>query len=532
MIKALFRKQFAELISQFSKRRTSRGGLVTNKRSIITFLVIFLVLYVSLGASFFVVFKEVIAGLTEATFPLYYMLAGALATAVGLLGSVFNAYSTIFDAKDNEMLLSLPIPPHRIVLVRVAALSAMTLLYAGAVLLPAMLVFMIYAKTTALGYINAFFNFVPLVLLVEAVTLGIAFIVAAIAKRVKNKKVVVMVFSVLLTLLFYLIYFRSQTAMNFLLTQTEVPAWARYSLFFFYAMGKAAQGDPLQMLIAVGTGAAAFALANYLLSRNFVKFTTAKKNVASKAKKGVVKSAGRRLALFKREMKLFVSSPTYVMNCAFGVLFLFVVPIVAIVKADSVRQLLASLQEALPHANGAGIAASVILLTEGMSCITAPAISMEGKRIYLLRSLPIPTTEIFAAKIATHLAVVLPGTLFASITIAAVLRVDVFCWLLMIILPVVHTLFIAGVGLCMNITSPVLDWTDEMTAVKSGVSVLVSVFGSMLVTIILGGLYFLVAAFMADAVYLLIITALYGIGVYIMFRWLQTNGKRKFEKLG
>ena len=532
MIKALFRKQFAEVLAQFSRRKTTRGNVVTTRRSLITFLLIFSVLYVSLGVSFFFVFKELIAGLSSATFPFYYMTAGLLATAVGLLGSVFNAYSTIFDAKDNEMLLSLPIPPRRIVLVRVMSLSAMTLLYAGTVLLPAALVFMIYAKTTVLGYINALLNFLPLVLLVEAITLGIAFIVAAIAKHVKNKKAVVMVASFLLTILFYLIYFRSQAAMSALLVQTEVPTWARYALFFYYAMGKASQGSALQMLIALATGAGAFLLANFLLSKTFVKFTTAKKNVSVKNKKGVIKSASLRFALFKREMKLFTSSPAYVMNCAFGVLFLIVVPIVAIVKAESIRQLMVSLQEALPHANGTAIAASVILLIEGMSCITAPSVSMEGKRIYLLRSLPIPTTDIFVAKIAAHLAVVLPGTLFSSVTLAIVLRANVFCWILMILLPVVHTLFIACVGLCMNVTAPVLDWTDEMTAVKSGISVLVSVFGSMLLTIILGGAYFLVSAFMPDAVYMLIVTALYGIGVYIMMRWLATTGKRKFEKLG
>jgi len=337
---------------------------------------------------------------------------------------------------------------------------------------------------------------------------------------------------VLLTLLFYLIYFRSQSAVSTLLAQTSIPAGVRYGLFFFYAMGKAAQGSALQMLIAVATGVGAFLLANFLLSVNFVRFVTAKKNVSSKAKKGVIKSASMRFALFKREMKLFVSSPAYVMNCAFGVLFLFVIPIIAIVKGASIRELIYSLQEFFPKANGASIAATIILLTEGMSCITAPSISMEGKRIYLLRSLPIPETEVFAAKIGAHLAVVLPGTLFASITLAAVLQVDAFCWILMILLPVVHTLFIACVGLCMNITSPVLDWTDEMTAVKSGAAVLVSVFGSMLTTIILGGLYFLVASFIPDAVYLLVIMLLYGIAVYIMFRWLGNKGKAKFDRLG
>ena len=205
MLKALFRKQFAELISQFNKRKSANGATRTGKRALITFLLIFGVLYLSLGVSFFAAFKEILSGLTPQTYPLYYMVAGLLATAIGLLGSVFNAYATIFDAKDNEMLLSLPIPPHRIIFVRVMALSTMTLIYAGTVLLPATIVFLLYAKTTLIGYLPSLLAFLPIVLLVEAVTLGIAFLVAAIARKLKNKKVVIVALSLLLTLVFYFI---------------------------------------------------------------------------------------------------------------------------------------------------------------------------------------------------------------------------------------------------------------------------------------------------------------------------------------
>ena len=530
MIKALFRKQFTELISQFSRRRNGEQG--TPKRGIILFSVIFGILYCSLGFTFFTVSKEMLNGFTEATFPLFYMTIGLIATAVGLLGSVFNAYSTIFESKDTEMLLSLPIPPRRIIFVRVATLCTMTLIYAGAVLLPAAIAFLIYAKANVLGKINALLLFIPLVLLVEAITLGIAFIVAAIARRVKNKKTVVMVFSILITLLFYVIYFKAQNAVAYLTTLGEIPVAVRYALFFYYAMGRASQGSPLGMLVAMVTGFAVFALACFLLSKNFVKFTTAKKTASAKGKKGVIKSASRRLSLFKREWKIFSGSPSYVMNCGFGIIFLIAIPIFALVKMDSIRELIKSLMDIFPRANGCAIATSLILMTEGMTCITAPSISIEGKRIYLLRSLPISPTEVFRAKIALHLAVVLPGTLFSSITLAAVLQADVLSWVLMILLPVLHTLFSACLGLCMNVTFPVLNWTDEMVAVKSGISVLVSVFGTMIVTLALGGLYFLFASFMADAFYLLILTALYGVGTYIMIRWLQSTGTRKFEKLG
>lgn len=530
MIKALFRKQFAELISQFSKKKG--GAQNTPKRGLVVFLLIFGILYVSLGFSFFTLAKELLGGLNEKTFPLFYMLVGLIATAIGLLGSVFNAYSTIFDAKDNEMLLSLPIPPRRIVLVRVISLSAMTLLYAGAALLPSAIAFLVYAKTTVLGYINALLMFIPLVLLVEAVTLGIAFIVAAIARKVKNKKTVVLVFSVLITLLFYLVYFRAQNAVTGLTAMGEIPSAFKYALFFYYAMGRASQGSALSMLVVVATGVLAFLLAIFLLSKNFVKFTTSKKNPDAKGKKGVVKSASLRLSLFKREWKMFSSSPAYIMNSAFGVIFLIAIPIFALVKADTLRELAQSLSEVFPHANGVGIAAMLSVFTGGMCCVTAPSVSMEGKRLYVLRSLPIPTGEVFAAKIAVHLAVTVPPMLFLNITLAAILGADVLSWIFMLLLPFASALFVALVGLCLNIDFPVLDWTDEMTAVKSGVGVLIAVFGIMIANVLLMGPYFLLVPFCSDGVYIALLTVLYAGASLVMIHWLKNTGRKKFEKLG
>ncbi len=48
---------------------------------------------------------------------LYYALMGLLALAFGVFGSVFSTYAGLYQAKDNELLLSMPIPPRRILLV-------------------------------------------------------------------------------------------------------------------------------------------------------------------------------------------------------------------------------------------------------------------------------------------------------------------------------------------------------------------------------------------------------------------------------
>ena len=41
---------------------------------------------------------------------MYFLIMAAAAIALGLFGSVFNTYSSLYQAKDNDLLLSLPIP--------------------------------------------------------------------------------------------------------------------------------------------------------------------------------------------------------------------------------------------------------------------------------------------------------------------------------------------------------------------------------------------------------------------------------------
>ena len=67
MIKALFRKQFAELISQFSRRSGVRGRR-TGSASLGVFLLLFAVVFVALGASFFVFFKEILGVFDEGNY--------------------------------------------------------------------------------------------------------------------------------------------------------------------------------------------------------------------------------------------------------------------------------------------------------------------------------------------------------------------------------------------------------------------------------------------------------------------------------
>jgi len=531
MIKALFRKQFAELISQFNRR----GGVKGKRRStssIATFLLLFALVFVSLGVSFFVFFKQILGAFNESSYEIYYMIVGLIATAIGLMGSVFNAYSTIYEAKDNEMLLSMPIPPSRILFVRVTALSAMTLLYESAVLLPAFIAYCLEARVSAASLVAAFFLVIPLTLLVVALTVGIAFVVAAIARRVKNKRAITLVASVLLVVLFYVLYFRAQNAAMALVELGTVPSAIRYGLFFFYQMGCASTGSAFGMGVVLLTGILAYALAYFLLSKYFMRFVTQRRTVSSKGKVGVVKAGGRRLALFKREWRMYSSSPNYVLNTSFGVLFSIAIAIFAIIKPDMFRQARTLVSEALPHFSGTGLGALIVMFSCIMNDITAPSISIEGRRLWVIRSLPVPASEVFCAKIALHLAVALPGALFASVVFSVIYgAADVAGAILAPVAVVAFTLFNACLGLCVNVRRPVLDWRDEMMAVKTGLSVFVSIFGGMMLSFVMMGLYFVAALVFPDWVYLAVLIVALFLADYGMLHWLRTKGTARFEKL-
>ena len=58
---------------------------------------------------------------------LYFALMGLLAVLLGAFGSVFNTYSGLYLAKDNDLLLSMPIPVNTLMASRLLSVYLMGL---------------------------------------------------------------------------------------------------------------------------------------------------------------------------------------------------------------------------------------------------------------------------------------------------------------------------------------------------------------------------------------------------------------------
>lgn len=529
MIKALFRKQFAELIAQIfrdkrtGKRRSKVGGYV---------LIVILVLsYVGMAASFYFVADTLLKMISPEMSFLYYFVMGLIAVAIGLLGSVFNAYSTIFQAKDNELLLSMPIPPRYIVFTRVVSLAAFAAVYEGVILIPAFIARLVEKPVTALVVVNYLLLYLFVTMFVVALTLALAFVVAAIARKVKRKSLVTVVTSLALLALYYYLYYTAQSKIAELAQMTTVPESIKGGLFLFYYMGLAAEGDAAGMAIFAAISAALFALAYFLLSFFFIRFNIHVKSGVGKVRKEKAKAASPRLALFRRELKHYLSLPVYILNASFGTLFMLIVGVGVYIKADMLQTVFGTVAAMFPNMNGAVFGATVVLLMAAMNYITAPSVSLEGNRMWIVRSLPIKATELFRAKIELHLAITLLPALFATSALVYALRPGAFVSVMMFVTVGAFVFFTACLGLALNLLKPSLEWKSEIYAVKSGVAVFIATMGNMFLVLVLGALYLFLSKYMSDGYYLIALAVLFAGGSAALVKWIGGRGVKRFEAL-
>ena len=142
MLKVLLKKQIFEVFRSYfydAKKNKARS-----KGAIAGYIFMFVVLMVGVLGGLFTVLAN---NLCSAFVPLgldwmYFALLGLLAVFLGAFGSVFNTYSGLYLSKDNDLLLSMPIPVHTIMLSRLLGVYLMGLMYSAVLSVPAVVVYM------------------------------------------------------------------------------------------------------------------------------------------------------------------------------------------------------------------------------------------------------------------------------------------------------------------------------------------------------------------------------------------------------
>lgn len=534
MLKLLLKKQLTELFRSYfydakKNKKRSTGGVV-----------LYFVLFFGLTIG---VFGGIFTKLAITICPpmcsvgmdwLYFLIMLSVSIALGAFGSIFNTFSGLYLAKDNDTLLSMPIPVKYIIASRLLNVYLLGTLYSCLIYIPATVVYWVRSgvKIGVMQIVSGIIMILVVTLIVLVLSCLLGWCVAKISQKLKRKNITTVILSLAFMAAYYFAYYKANEVINNLIQNAAVYGnKIKGSAYGLYVFGNAATGDVKSTLIVIGVTAAILLITWLLLKSTFLSIATStgktekvkyvEKNVKSKSLFG---------ALLSKELNKFKSNANYMLNCGLGIIMIPAAGVAMLLKGNVLVKAFASMEGA-PEGFLTVLLCGGIIVLLSMNDMAVPSVSLEGKNLWILQSLPVDTKRILRAK--TYMQLILSGipSAIAVICFLSVIGESIAVKLIFILLVVVFLIFSSFFDSYIGVMKPNLNWTSEIMAVKNSGAVLISIFGEMIV----GGGFIFAYMYLGTVIglipYLLIWTALFTVGAIVFRYLLYTKGARQFEQL-
>ncbi len=405
--------------------------------------------------------------------------------------SIYDTKSNLFNAKDNDLLLSLPIKTSSILASRLLRMIIWNLLLSLVMLVPAVYVYVTSTTVTFNFFINIFVAFVLLPVIPTIIASIIGYFIAYLTSKVNFKNGIEIFLSFAIVGFIYYLMANGQNLLKLFINNQEmmmnVLKWAFYPIYLIYQTFTT--NNYTDLLGYVGINIAVLLLFIVLLNKNYKKIIN--KLQENKVKTNYVMKdmsvSSPTKALFIKEVKRYFSSPIYVFNTSSGILILFVISIATIFY--NTNQILTVLAISAENASMFELMIVLILFASFLSSTTSAAISLEGKSYWILKSLPIKEMKILDSKILLNLILVLPITIISIIILKFTLALEIGQVLLLILIAIISSLVASHLGLLVNLKFPKMDAISDVVIVKRSASVMISTLVPMVIIFGLAGLY-------------------------------------------
>ena len=364
--------------------------------------------------------------------------------------------------------------------------ALMGLLYSVVVVLPAVIVYWVIAGVTLPVVLGGLLMTLLISVFVLIISCVLGWMVAKISQKLKHKSLITVLVSLAVIGVYYFVYFKAQSLIQDLLANATVyGAQIKGTAYPVYLFGNIGVGDIRASVIVSAAVAVLFFLMWVLLSHSFLQIATSTGKVIHREYRE--KHSRQRsidAALVGREISRFTASPNYMHNCGLGT---FLMPICAIVVLWKGSELFALLDALFAEKVDSVLLLLCVVLCglASMNFMTAPSVSLEGKSLWLLQSLPVEPRRSFKVKIRMQLLLTgIPLLLCIGCTEAVY---SMYCLQLIIIFLFggSYVLLMALVGLFLGIKMPILTWTNEIMPIKQGGAVIITLLCGFIYTIVL-----------------------------------------------
>lgn len=470
-------------------------------------------------------------------------VAVALPSIIAIIEGVYKSQGILFEAKDGDLLFSLPIPKKNVLLARITKLYTFQFLYSLLFVIPGIFLYAIYEKPETYFYFITAIMLVLLPIIPTIIGCAIGYVIQKFSVRFKTKKIVQTLITIGLILVIMAFSFNSQDLINSLITNAKTVNDTLCTVYLPIGayINLIKEFNILELLKIIAINAIPVALFVFLASKSYFKVHSKSTEHTSYKKAALIniselnfKPKNKLWSLIQKEFARYFSSTVYMINTLFGLVLLIIATVSLCTNFNSSITAVSASEINIEDINllftlAPKLFLGIIVAMSFMTSITSSSISIEGKTFNISKSLPINTEEIFLAKILMSNIITIPVVLICDIIFFCNFSTGPIDAITILISSFVAPSIAATLGLIVNLKYPKMDASSDSEVVKQSMSSMVSVFGGIILAAIFGILTFVLAGFgdfaiIFEAILLLLVLA-------ILIFILKTYGNKRFKEI-
>lgn len=477
-------------------------------QAIAVFIGIAVLALMLVGVSFLMGFGYGVMGMAE-------IIPGFALTMVALITLIFSFVKTsgyLFAFQDYDLLMSLPLSVKTVVTGKFIYMYLNNLLFSLAVMLPMGSAYLL--SVTSLSIIEktaAGLMWIVAAVLAPLLPMTIASIFGTIAAAIGSKSR----FKVLVQVVLMLVFLCAVIALNIFLNTMkiedngefihqleDVTQMVQKQMHRFYPLSALFDAAVNRQKFLSFAGFVVLSLGIYycfmvLVARKYRSINSALMSRGKKVVYRMKKQKGHSVmaSLVYKEWRRLLSSAPYLLNIGVGMLLAVIASVACLAVGRKMLMEDRELFDVVKKCRYAVPFVAAMFLT--MSCTTSVSLSLEGKNLWILLSLPISWKTILKSKMAFNMALLLPAALICSICLGITLQLDILSFLLFCAVLFAVICFSTVIGMFFNICFQKYQWENETEVVKQGMSVTLGILVNMFLQMILAGVA-LVLSFAID----------------------------------
>ena len=468
---------------------------------------------------------------------LILIVAVLFSCILSFITSIYKAQGTLFSSKDYDLLMALPIRNSTILTSKILSLMFISYIGTALIIVPASIVYFIYNGSLSwIFFIILIIGliFIPMIPIIAASIIAVA--ITFVSSRFKHKNIATTIVGMIAVLLIMIVSMNMQSYINAFIANSDSIVKGLSSIYSpaMYLKEALVSYDIVSLIKFILISTVPFLIFVLVFSKTF-KVINGK--LSESYKKANYKVAGLEAssiikALVTQELRRYFATPIYVMNTAVGMVLLVAAAIATLFVSKETLAVFLGYPEIV---NIIPIGVLVVLVfTIGLSCTTNSSISLEGNRLWILKSLPIEPKDIFKGKIITNLIITIPASIIANIIFYIGLKFEIKYLIFNLIISIVFAVISAILGIITNLYFPKMEWTNPTTVVKQSASVLVTILVVfILILVVVGVSIALVQVFNITNMMIILSTVLmmFLIVLFASIKVLNNIGSEKFNRL-